>query len=540
MTTKQAAMTGRTVLIGLDGATFTLLDPLIAAGMMPSLGALISRGARAPLRSTIHPLTPPAWTSLMTGRTPGNHGVFDFIRLDRTAETPSYTLATSAHVRCETIWSMASRRGQPVTCLNFPLMFPAPKLDGVVIPGYVPWSYLPRAVHPRGLFQRLKECQGLNPRELSTDWQHERKAVQGLAEDQLEEWVRFHIVRERRWSEILTHLMREEPRPLTAVLFDGVDRIQHLCYHLIDLKTAAEYTSPEARAVHALCLQYYRELDGHIARIVELAGDEAHVVVASDHGFTRAGNKIFYANAWLEKNGYLRWREGVPCDDQARMALDDNTESSTLLDWTGTSAFALSSSSNAIHIRRADRPGRPGVAPEQYPAFRDALKNSLLKLKDPDTGLPVVSRVLTREEAFPGAHLDEAPDLTLVLQDLSFLSVLRADDALKLRRTPYGTHHPDGVFVAAGPGIEPGAALAPLSICDVAATILYTLGLPVPEELEGELPSAIFQPGYLRGRPVVRESTRGARLAGAAPDDEQLPPEAEAQIRERLKALGYL
>jgi predicted AlkP superfamily phosphohydrolase/phosphomutase len=538
--TTNATAPGKTVLIGLDGATFILLDPLIAEGVMPTLGELISRGARAPLRSTIHPLTPPAWTALMTGRTPGNHGVFDFIRLDRNADTPSYTLATAADVQCETIWSMASRQGRRVICLNFPLMFPAPKLDGIIIPGYVPWSYLPRAVHPKGLYKRLKQCQGFNPRELSTDWQHERKAVQGLAENQLEDWVRFHIVRERRWCEILMYLMREEPCPLTAVLFDGVDRIQHLCYHLIDLATAGEYTSAGARTTHQLCLQYYRELDEHIARILDLAGEDAYIVLASDHGFTRAGDKIFYANTWLEQNGYLRWHEAVPLDDQARLALDDNTESSSLLDWTGTSAFALSSSSNAIHIRRADGPGQPGVAPEQYLAFRDSLRKSLLQLKDPDTGLPVVSRVLTREEAFPGPHMEQAPDLTLALHDLSFLSVLRADDSLKLRVAPYGTHHPDGVFIAMGPGIEPGAAADSLSICDVAPTILYSLGLPVPQEMEGDLPSSIFEPAYLKNRPVVRATAGDSSEKGATAHDEQLPPEAEAQIRERLKALGYL
>ena len=84
-------MTTRTVLIGLDGATFTVLDPLMARGVMPFLRDFIAQGVRAPLRSVIPALTPPAWTSLVTGKRPGQHGVFDFVRVGRSGRSPSGT-----------------------------------------------------------------------------------------------------------------------------------------------------------------------------------------------------------------------------------------------------------------------------------------------------------------------------------------------------------------------------------------------------------------------------------------------------------------
>jgi predicted AlkP superfamily phosphohydrolase/phosphomutase len=529
------------VLIGLDGATFAILDPLMDNGVMPFLREFTAQGVRGVLRSTPHPLTPQAWTSLMTGRTPGNHGIFDFVQVDQRRDSPAYTLVTSADVQCETIWSIASRQECRVTALNFPCMFPAPQINGFVIPGYVPWSYLSRAVHPRSLYPRLKAQQGFNARELATDWQLERQAVQGLPEDDLASWVEFHTVRERRWFEIARFLMQEEPCELTAVLFDGVDRLQHLCYHLLDPRLASQATAASARHAQSLCLEYFRQLDGFLAEIVALAGPEAQVFMASDHGFTAAGDQIFYANAWLQQHGYLEWAEGTPIDDAGRLALDENTESSTLIDWSSTTAFALTSSSNAIFIRQAQTPGAPGVRAEEYGAFRQRLIESLLAFSDPKTGERVIERVVTREEAFPGHHIDRAPDLTLFLREPGFLSILRANTPLQPRRAPYGAHHPHGIFLGCGPGLRTGEKVAPFSIVEMAPTLLYSLGLPIPSDMEGTPVLSAFTPAFVTAHPMRLEEPDQPRAAlPHEPVPALLPAAAEAQIMERLKALGYL
>jgi predicted AlkP superfamily phosphohydrolase/phosphomutase len=531
----------RVVLIGLDGATFSVLDPLMQEGVMPFLKEFAAQGVRGVLHSTVHPLTPPAWTSLMTGRTPGNHGIFDFVRIDRQRDYPTYTLVTSGDVKCETIWSIASRQGCRVTCLNFPCMFPAPAIDGFVVPGYVPWSYLPRAIHPRNLHSRLKAQQGFNARELAIDWHLERKAVQGLPEDKLESWVEFHAIRERRWFEIVRFLMQEEPCELTAVLFDGVDRLQHLCYHLIDPHLASQATSTRAQHIRNLCLDYFRQLDGYLAEIVAMAGSEARIFIASDHGFTAAGDQIFYANVWLQQHGYLEWAAGIPLDEEGRLALDENTESNVLFDWSNTTAFALTSSSNAIFIRQAAAPGAPGVPAREYPLFRERLMQSLLAFTDPRTGQPVIERVLTREEAFPGDHMNKAPDLTLILREPGFLSVLRADAPLKQRRSPYGTHHSHGIFFARGPGICAGIEVPSLPIVDIASTLLYSLGLPVPSDMEGTPAVSAFGPSFLTAHPIyIGKASLPREPSRNKPEPSPLPVDEEAQIVERLKALGYL
>src|SRR5437868_6040084 len=129
----------QTILIGLDGATFTVLDPLMEKGVMPFLKRFVARGVRGELLSTPNPLTPPAWTSLVTGRSPGNHGIFDFIRPEQTEDGIYLKLVNSRDIRCQTIWSMASEQNRRVISLNFPGMFPPLSVAGYVVPGFVSW-----------------------------------------------------------------------------------------------------------------------------------------------------------------------------------------------------------------------------------------------------------------------------------------------------------------------------------------------------------------------------------------------------------------
>lgn len=527
------------VLIGLDGATFTVLDPMMRDGVMPFLRDWSAAGVRAVLGSTAHPLTPIAWTTLMTGRHPGNHGVFDFVRVVAQGLQPSYVLGTSADVRVETLWAIASRHGRRISCLNFPCMFPPPAINGFVVPGFVPWRYLSRAVHPRDLYPRLKSLPEFDPKELALDWDIERKALQGLPENEFEEWIQFHTGREAQWFSIARFLMREEPCDLTAILFDGVDKLQHLCYHLLDPTLAPYHTSVWAQRIRGLCLDYFRQLDQFIGAIVDAAGPAARVFIASDHGFRAAGDQIFYANVWLEQQGYFGWKEGTAIDHEGRLTLDGHAGPEVLIDWSRTVAFALTASSNAIWIRRR-RDGQDGVSDEQYPLFRQRLIDGLTMLTDPATGGRVIERVMTREEAFPGVAVDEAPDLTLVLRDHSFLSVLRADAVLRRRRLPYGTHHPDGIFMAAGPGIRRGAELAPFSIVDITPTLLHALGLPLPSDLDGSPNTAAFEASWVAAHPVRYEQGVAASVALSLASVSSLGTEGDEEVLRRLKALGYL
>jgi predicted AlkP superfamily phosphohydrolase/phosphomutase len=226
-------MAVRTLFIGMDGATFTVLNDLTARRdgappVMPFLERIFAEGARAKLRSTPNPLTPPAWVSLMTGRSPGHHGVFDFIRAEERAEDVFFTLYDSRDCRVETIWSIASRQGLKVAALNFPFTAPPPKdLNGFMVPGFTPWRHLRRNSAPHDLYDRLKGIPDFDAKELAWDFEQEKQAMEELTHEDRENWVKYHLPRERQWFRIADHLLREEAPELMAVMFDGVDKLQH-------------------------------------------------------------------------------------------------------------------------------------------------------------------------------------------------------------------------------------------------------------------------------------------------------------------------
>ena len=518
-----------TLLLGLDGATFRVLDPYMERGVMPFLRDLTARGCRAPLRTIMPPLTPPAWTSLMTGKRPGRHGVLDFFQKE-SADSEYYAFATSQDIRSATIWSLASDHGRRVISLNFPMMFPAPAVDGAVVPGgWMPWRQLRLGCHPPGLFDRLKRLPSFDPRELALDMELEAKAIEGCPDDEYADWIRLHSRREERWFQVLRHLMTEdEPADLVAVMFDGVDKLQHLCWRFIDPACRPAAPSAWEQEMIDLCEAYFRRLDATLAGAAELAGDDATIVVASDHGFGPTWD-LFHVNAWLEREGYLAYKDAAASGrDEPRIGFAEMTRHVYELDWDRTVAYAATPTSQGINI----------VDSARRDALRREIAAALREIRNPVTGQPLVRDVLTRDEAFRGPYRDLAPDLFLVLEDGAALSIVRSPTLWRRRPQPNGNHDWQGVFLACGPGIRAGARVDELSIVDVAPLVLYSLDVPLPDDLDGRLPAAVLVDGELQRRPpATAPAVPTPALAGAGVTYDA---EDEATIVDRLRALGYV
>jgi len=515
---------------------------MMEQGIMPFLKEFVGSGVRANLLSVIPPITPPAWTSLVTGRSPGYHGVFDFFQKEEKSHHIRFT--TSQDVQCETVWSLASRQGARVTSLNFPLMMPPPAINGnVVSGGWITWRQLRLGCYPDDLYDRLKALPGFNARELAMDMAHEGRALEGCKNEEYEEWVNLHIRREHQWFNILKYLMREDPCDLTAILFDGIDKIQHLCWRFLSPDYHNGSPSPWERRIRDLCLEYFSRLDQLLSEVVDMAGPDSTIIMASDHGFG-AQREIFFLNAWLEQNGYLAWAKGNYREESQSgiLGMGQLAKHVYMLDWDRTLAYASTPSSNGIHIVIAGQDHGKGVAKADYEQFRRELIEKAYGVTSQRTDEPLVSRIWTREEAFGGPYMSQAPDLTLMLRDGGLISILPSDESIKQRKEPYGAHRMEGVVIVKGPGIRRGESLDAVSILDVAPVLLYTLGLDIPENMEGHVPSGMFDSSYLKRHPIRVSGLSDSVAPAEQRDSDQVifDAEAEAKLAGVLRALGYI
>ena len=539
----------RTLLIGLDGATYTVLSQFIDGTapegvVMPFLASLIEKGFSGTLASTAHPLTPPAWTSVMTGRNPGQHGIYDFVRFKDMSDEFFFTLYDARDIRSETLWQIASRQGKSVVSLNFPMMAPPPEINGSLVPGFVSWKHLRRNTWPLGLYDRIKGIPGFDPKELSWDFEREGQIGELMEDTELHDWVEKHLPRDKQWFTIGQRLLQEDQPDLFALMLDGTDKIQHQAWHRLDPALWTGDGDEAARAVRTLVVAYFRSVDGYLRALHE-AAPEAHMIIVSDHGFTGAWS-VVRINAYLESLGHLVWRESDGSDAARRRDLSNFAN----LDWTRTQAFCPTPSSNGIVIRKKTESFPQGVDPLDYNAFREQLIADLLDLTDPETGKPVIKQVLKREEAFPGQAMEQAPDLTLILADHGFVSVRNRMPPVVTRPVPMGTHHPDGVFIMTGPGVRQAKG-AHLQIVDTTAIAAHSLGLPVPSDFEGKVPADLYEADYLAQNPVViGEPT--LPVNGHETDDATGPgnpqsPASEAEeddqreeVLAQLRLLGYI
>ena len=268
-------MRNKVLFIGLDGASFNILMPWIRKGFLPMLKRLIEKGACSILKSTIPPDTPPAWTSIFTGKNPGKHGVYGFLdltpQLDEKDKNYLFRVINSRCRRSPAIWNILSKEGRRVIVINAPLTYPPEPVNGVMISGFLTPSLTSSFVYPRWLKPILVK-KGYR---IGVRFGEEEFSMQKLAEN-----IRARV-RIAKW------LMRNFDWDLFIIVFMETDQIMHVHN---DLRKA---------------LKIYQEVDNGISTLIKELPDKSYVILVSDHGFKKF-NRTFYLNTFLWKKGLLK------------------------------------------------------------------------------------------------------------------------------------------------------------------------------------------------------------------------------------------
>ena len=468
-------MQEKVLVIGLDGATFDVIRPMIEQNRLPNIAGLIGSGVHGKLTSTIPPHSPVAWSSFVTGKNPGKHGVYYF--LGDTLETYNRALVSSKSIRTEKLWQILSRNGKRVGIIDVPLTYPPDEVNGFMISGMLTPSEESIFTYPANLHTELIIKLGDYP--LEERVLHEFK--KGNALDALKQL--YYLTNKRR--DAAFYLMHKYDWDFFMIVFRGTDLIQHVAFKFWD-KNYCKQHELECTKFGEIIFQFYEKIDAIIGDILTQVRDKCTTIIMSDHGM-RPVSKHFFINKWLIKEGFLRLKRFYLLASIFKIR---NTPS--LIDWSKTKAFSSWAGGEAmIRINLAGREPCGSVKPgREYEQIREQIIDRLYQIKDPDTGNPIIEKVYKKEEIYSGPFLREAPDLQIVTNDMSYHP--RGEFAAKqVLMTPQeatpGMHHIDGILIMNGPPIRKATQISGARIIDLAPTILYLLNLPIPDDVDGRV-----------------------------------------------------
>jgi predicted AlkP superfamily phosphohydrolase/phosphomutase len=560
MTEAQNPRARKVMVIGLDGATFDLIRPWIEDGTMPTLQRMIKEGASGVLTTTLPPISSSAWASFATGKNPGKHGLVDFVHPRQNSYQVS--IVSPQQRASKAIWNLLSAAGRKVGIVGMPVTYPPEEVNGYMISDFLTPRSSDDYTYPLSLAGELEEAMGgfpLLPDERYRSTKFTDRFIDDMATD----------VEQRLEGSL--YLLEHKAWDFFFLLFWSNDMLQHETWSLLD-ETHPHHDPQRARMYKGMVVDFHRKLDRAVGRLLDKLGPEDLFVVMSDHGFGPV-HSFFLVNNWLRESGYLklkkrpltqlkyalfklgftplgtfrlvkalrlgflrrrfRFQRGGGLIKRLFLSFED-------VDWKRTRAFAVGSFGQ-IYINQAGKRPQGIVQPgKEYEELREEIAARALEIRDPRTGLPVVEQVHRREDIYSGPLLEKAPDLVLQSRNWEYMAFGHADFGASHVVEPIvgmaGHHRPNGIVLLSGKGIKGGARLEGATITDLAPTILYAMGVPIPSDMDGRLLTEAFTPEFLSSVSAEYSDELSDRPTG----EDQYSVEDEEEIKERLRGLGYV
>jgi len=486
MTASGPSATIDTVVVGLDGAGFDLLEPWLDSGELPTLSSIVTDGVSGPLESVLPPVTSPNWKAYATGKNPGKIGVFWWQNVD-TDDGRTY-LPRERYHHSDEFWELIAE-DEPVGVVGVPTTYPPKEVDRFLVAG-PPDAHETGYAHPSSLEDDL---------EREFDYRHSpRTHTREDAERAYEEWLELVDLR----FEVATALAERHDVSFLQVTTFLINQFHH---HLWD----------DERTLRA-----WKHVDDHLA---DLRSDARNVVLMSDHGHNEI-RSVFRINQWFEREGYLAWDRtvsrllygmGVNMGRVRRLLKRANrnvpgaelmevvrtlapravlrhlpdeqgevgTRQATNVNWEHTDALA--SAQGPIYLN-AD-PDSP-----RYDALREELKSELESLTDP-RGRPVADTVHYGEDVYAGPYVEEGPDLVIDQHEGIHIRDTLGDEPVFSETDPIwnGVNRREGLFAALGPDFASGT-VEDLSILDLAPTMLALHDRPIPADVDGRVRTEVL------------------------------------------------
>ncbi len=503
----------RIMILGFDGATLDLIRPWAEAGILPTFKRLMSEGAWGNLRSIMPPVTPASWTAMATGMNQGKHGLFDFFQRDGHGLDSVPVKASDRHG--DTLWNLLSAAGYRVTVFNVPASYPPDHTNGLMISGLLTPADAKDASWPPQLQQELQAA--------VPEFNFAPPGIYSKGQDlefvQAVHALNLTTLKATRW------LMARQPWDFFCSIFMGTDIISHFMWRNMETGAANAPAAFRPRLTNAI-QDCYRDMDDAVAQLLDELGPQTDVIIMSDHGFG-AMQKYMTVNAWLIERGYIQFKRSrlsqlryrlyrlgfTPLNvygllrklrfgGTMRRSIRKNAGamkqanrglflSFADVDWSRTTAYS-DGHAGPIFVNLKGREPHGVVSPgREYEAVVNRLIVDLQSLKEPGTDLPFVGEIHRGHELYSGDHAAQAPDLLFFPRDWKYagLGLVEFPTNQWLAASPdrSGNHRMNGMVFAAGPDIEKGRELKDASILDIAPTVLGLMGLPIPENMDGQI-----------------------------------------------------
>jgi predicted AlkP superfamily phosphohydrolase/phosphomutase len=366
--------TNRACVIGLDGVPYGMIVELARRGVMSTMARLMDIGKIHRMKASLPEISAVSWTDFMTGTNSGTHGIFGFT--DFKPKSYAVRYPNFLDLKAPTIWDRLGSKGKTSVIINQPSTYPARKIEGVLISGFVALE-LAKAVWPMS-YRAALEQMGY---QIDIDIPKCRESPEVL-------WM--ELAKTMAGGQKALNFFWEEDWDYFEYVVTGTDRLHHFLWQA--------YEDP-AHPSHQSFLDFYRQIDRLIGKIVaayhKLTNTYAGFYILSDHGFCGIKQEV-YLNAWLEQNGYLRFIRPEP---------------DSLEDIHGRSrAFALDP--NRIYLNYRNKFPKGSVERSARKTLKEDIAGKLAKLEY--QGQRVVKRVFMAEDVYSGPSASKGPDLIVV------------------------------------------------------------------------------------------------------------------------------
>lgn len=548
----------RVIVIGLDGATFDLISPWVQQGLLPTFEKLMEEGIWGDLESTSPPHTGAAWSSFITGKNPGKHGIFDFMM--RNPRGYDWIPINSTHRSGQSFWNLLGSQGKRAVIFNVPITYPPEPLEGVMVTGFLTPPGVKDFIYPTKLQTEIEN-------EIGPFTPHYPKETYALGRE--DKFIReMELMAEKNFL-VMDYLMNKEPWDLFIGVIQSPDLLQHCLWKFED-KGHPFYQ--ENKRVRGAFLKHYQLIDRYLEGVLEKLDDQTLLLVISDHGFGHI-EKQFIINNWLLQEGFLVLKKelfthakkilfnmglvpmrihklltSLGLDLSKPLAKNNERLIAGLnkwilsfedVDWNLTKAYAMGNM-GFINVNLKGREPY-GIVDQgtSYERVLDEISERLFSLKESHTGIRLVDRILKSKEMYWGPRASEGPDLYLIVKGYAYC--VRGDYLFFTNRVfedlwlISGSHRPNGILLGKGPGLKKNYRIHGANIMDIGPTILGLMEGLIAEDMDGKCLMEILTEEKRKGL-----SIRYVSSDANPPQEISLSKEEEELLRKQLKNLGYL